>query len=193
MHKNQRNGEPLVKKEKEVDFFPIFLTFFRISLLTIGGGYAMVPVMAKEMEKKKWMSKNDFYTLLAQSQSIPGSVAFNLSILVGKKISGLKGSFAGATGVILPPFFTIILIGALLSKFSNSPIVIGFLKGAYGAVIGLIAGILYKMIALRKWNFLEVLVGIIGTFFLILKSDYVLVIFILIVLTVWIGDKRWKS
>ena len=177
---------------KKATFFSIFITFFRISLLTIGGGYAMVPVLARSVEKKRWMNKEDFYTLLAKSQSIPGSVAFNLSILVGKEISGFRGSVAGGVGVILPPFFSIILVGALLSKFSNSPIVLGFLNGAYGAVMGLIAGMLYKMITSRKWNLLEALVAIIGTSLLILKSEYVLLIFIMIVLSVWIGDRKWK-
>jgi len=178
---------------RKVSFLSIFLTFFKISLFTIGGGYAMVPVLAKNLEKKEWMNKDDFYDLLAHSQSIPGSVAFNLSLLVGKEIGGLSGSVAGGVGVILPPFFAIILVGALLSKFSNSVVVEGFLKGAYGAVIGLIGGILYKIIISRRWNILEIAFMVLGAILLVLKSKYVLLIFILIVFGVWMGDKKWKS
>ncbi len=179
-------------KMKKANFFSIFATFFRISLLTIGGGYAMVPVLANGVEKKQWMDKDEFYTLLAKAQSIPGSVAFNLSVLVGGKIAGLKGSLAGGIGVILPPFFAIVLIGAILSTFSNSPFIVGFLKGAYGAVMGLIGGVLYKMISSKKWNLLEISVTLVGTFLLIVKSNYVLVIFSFIVLIVWLGEKKWK-
>ncbi len=178
--------------KNEIRLFNIFITFFEVSLFTIGGGYAMVPVLAKRLEKKGWMDRNEFYDLLAKSQSIPGPVAFNLSLMTGKRVGGFWGGVVGAIGVIIPPFFAIVLIGALLSKFSNSHIVIGFLKGAYGAILGLIGGVLYKMIRSRKWNYFEIMLMIVGAFLIIMKSDYVIFIFLLIVTGVYFGDKKWK-
>lgn len=177
---------------KEVKLFNIFMTFFEVSLFTIGGGYAMVPVLAKRLEKKGWMNKNEFYDLLARSQSIPGPVAFNLSLLTGGRLKGFWGGFVGAIGVIIPPFFTIILIGSLLSKFSDSHVVIGFLKGAYGAILGLIGGVLYKMLRSRKWNYFEIMMMVVGTFLIVMKSDYVIAIFLLVLVGVYFGDKKWK-
>ncbi len=182
-----------VDNEKKNSAFSIFITFFRVSLLTIGGGYAMVPVLAKSLEKKGWMDKKNFYTLLARSQSIPGSIAFNLSLLVGGEVAGWKGSIAGALGVMIPPFFAIVLVGSLLGMFSHSVVVIGFLKGAYGAIMGLIGGVLYKMITSRKWNVFEVVIMLVAAVLLIIDSKYVLEIFFLSVLIVWIGDKKWRS
>ncbi len=153
----------------------------------------MVPVLAKNLEKKGWMDKKEFYTLLARSQSIPGSIAFNLSILIGKKVAGWKGSFAGAMGVMIPPFFAIVLVGSLLDRFSQSAVVIGFLKGAYGAIMGLIGGVLYKMIASRKWNVFEMCVMLTAAFLLVIASEYVLEIFFLSVVLVWVGDRKWRS
>ncbi len=178
---------------KEVKLFNIFMTFFEVSLFTIGGGYAMVPVLAKRLEKKGWMDKNEFYDLLAKSQSIPGPVAFNLSLLIGGRVGGFWGGFVGAVGVIIPPFFAIILVGALLSEFSSSHVVIGFLKGAYGAILGLIGGVLYKMIRSRKWNYFEVTAMLVGAFLIIMKSDYVIVIFLFVIIGVYLGDQKWKS
>ncbi len=179
-------------KKGEIRLFDIFITFFEVSLFTIGGGYAMVPVLAKRLEKKGWMDKNGFYDLLARSQSIPGPVAFNLSLMIGKEIRGFFGGFVGTVGVIIPPFFAIILIGALLSKFSNSSIVIGFLKGAYGAILGLIGGVLYKMMRTRKWNYFEIMMMVIGTFLIVMRSDYVIVIFLFVIIGVYFGDKKWR-
>ncbi len=182
-----------IMKGKNAKLVAIFFTFFRVSLFTIGGGYAMVPVLAKNLEKKGWMKKGEFYTLLARSQSIPGSIAFNLSVLVGKRVAGVAGGTVGALGVMIPPFFAIVLVGAVLGKFAKLPFTVGFLKGAYGAIIGLIGGVLYKMILSRKWTFFEVSVAFVAFFLLVLDNEYVLEIFFLAVFFVWMGDRKWKS
>ncbi len=179
--------------DSEINSLMIFTTFFKVSALTIGGGYAMVPVLIRHLEKKGWVNQKEFYNLLAKAQSIPGPIAFNLSIMIGKKVGGFRGSVAGAIGVIIPPFFTIMLIGAFLTRFSNSVLIKGFLKGAFGAILGLIGGVLYKMIQTKKWNYLEILIMIIGALVLIFESSYTVLLFVIIVTVVYVGDKKWKS
>lgn len=171
----------------------IFITFFKVSALTIGGGYAMVPVLIRHLDKKGWLGQKEFYNFLARAQSVPGPIAFNLSIMIGKEVGGLKGSIAGAIGVIIPPFFTIMLIGAFLTHFSNSILIKGFLKGAFGAILGLIGGVLYKMIQTKRWNYFEVLIMIAGALALVFESSYAIFLFVMIVIAVYVGDKKWGS
>ena len=72
-----------------------FATFFKIGLFTIGGGYAMVPLIEEEVvNKKKWISQEDFNDLLAVSQSVPGVFAVNFSIFIGYKLSRFPGALA---------------------------------------------------------------------------------------------------
>jgi len=177
----------------EINPLTVFVTFFKISALTIGGGYAMVPVLARRLGKKGWIDQKDFYNFLAKAQSIPGPIAFNLSITIGKEVGGWRGSIAAATGVIIPPFFTIVLIGAFLTRFSNSIWVKGFLKGAFGAILGLIGGVLYRMIQTRKWNYFEISIMILGALLMAFGSSYVIFLFVIIVIIVYAGDKKWRA
>ena len=84
-----------------------FSTFFKIGTFTIGGGYAMVPLIEEEVvNKKKWLSHENFIDLLAVAQSVPGVFAVNLSIFIGYKLKKFPGALAMALGTILPSFLS---------------------------------------------------------------------------------------
>ena len=70
----------------------LFMTFAKIGMFTIGGGYAMIPLIEREIVKKRWMSKEDFMEMFALTQSLPGVFAVNISIFVGYKLHKVKGS-----------------------------------------------------------------------------------------------------
>lgn len=117
-----------------------FKTFFKIGCFTLGGGYAMIPLIEEEIvNKKKWLGKEDFLDLMAISQTLPGVFAVNFSIYIGHKLRGLRGSIALALGTILPSFLIILLIALFFTNFSENRLVEAIFKGIRPAVVALIA------------------------------------------------------
>lgn len=117
----------------------VFLSFFKIGCFTFGGGYAMIPLIEKEViTNKKWVSKEDIVDILAVSQSIPGAVAINSATLIGYKIAGKKGAYSATLGVVLPSFTIITIIAAFFSRFQDNHIVQAAFMGIRPAVVALI-------------------------------------------------------
>ncbi|MDR2900527.1 MAG: chromate transporter [Treponema sp.] len=160
----------------------LFITFFSISALTIGGGYAMIPVFADRITKKKWMDEKEFYDLFAMGQAIPGTMALNTAVLVGNRLLALPGAIISFLGIMIPPFITIILVSLIFSRISEIPFVQGFLKGSYGVVIGLVAAMIFKMLKTRKWKALELIIAVLGAAALFFFMNYSLPIFFAIAL-----------
>lgn len=101
-----------------------FGIFFKIGAFTIGGGYAMVPLIENEIvTKRKWIAQEDFVDLLAISQSAPGILAVNISIFIGYKLRGIRGSIITALGTILPSFIIILAIALFFHNFKDNVIV----------------------------------------------------------------------
>ena len=118
----------------------LFGTFFKIGLFTIGGGYAMIPLIEEEVVKKhQWLSRQEFVDILAVSQSTPGVFAANMAIFIGYKLSRLKGSIASTLGTILPSFLIILGIALFFQQFKEYPVVENIFKGIRPAVVALIA------------------------------------------------------
>ena len=127
-------------------YLEAFGIFFKIGAFTIGGGYAMVPLIENEIvTKRKWIAQEDFIDLLAISQSAPGILAVNISIFIGYKLRGIRGSIITALGTILPSFIIILAIALFFHSFKDNPIVERIFKGIRPAVVALIAAPLYKM------------------------------------------------
>ena len=120
--------------------FEIFITFFKIGLFTFGGGYAMIPLIEREVvHNKGWVSTTEIIDFFAICESIPGAIAINSATLIGYKTAGKKGALAAAAGVILPSFLTITIIAAFFTKFQDNPIVKAAFTGIRAAVVALIA------------------------------------------------------
>ena len=121
-------------------YLKAFLTFFKIGLFTIGGGYAMIPLIEKEVvDRYRWVDREEFLDMMALSQAMPGVFAVNFSICIGNKLRGLKGSVVFASGVVLPSLITILLIAMFFRAFSDNRFVEAFFKGIRPAVVALIA------------------------------------------------------
>lgn len=121
-------------------YLDIFYTFSKIGAFTIGGGYAMLPLIQKEVvEKKKWLTQEDFVDILAISQSAPGVFVINISIFIGERLKGFKGSVVAAIGSALPSFVTILVIAMFFSRFRENEVVNSIFKGIRPAVVALIA------------------------------------------------------
>ena len=91
-------------------YWTLFLTFVKIGTFTIGGGYAMLPLIQREVVDKGWLSKEDFIDLFSVAQSLPGIFAVNISIFVGYKLKKVPGGIVCALGSILPSFIIILAI-----------------------------------------------------------------------------------
>lgn len=118
----------------------MFITFFKIGAFTLGGGYAMLPIIQKEVvKKKKWIGETEFLDMVAISQSAPGPLAVNISAFVGQKMKGLMGLITSTLGAILPSFIIIILVSSVFLGIENSPVVQRVFQGIRPAVVALIA------------------------------------------------------
>ena len=117
----------------------LFMTFLRIGAFTIGGGYAMLPLIERDVVGKGWMTKEEFLDIFAVTQSLPGVFAVNISLFVGYKLRGIGGGLLCALATILPSFLIILLIAMFFSHFREYEWVERMFKGFRPAVVALIA------------------------------------------------------
>jgi len=122
-------------------------------MFTIGGGYAMVPLIENEIvNKRKWIAQDDFLDLLAISQSAPGVFAVNISIFVGYKLKGVRGSLVTTLGAVLPSFVIILAIAMFFDNFKDNAVVERIFKGIRPAVVALIAAPTFTMAKSARIN-----------------------------------------
>ena len=121
-----------------VPLWQIFLVFAKIGSFTIGGGYAMIPLISDEIIKRKWLPEEDLPDIIALAQSAPGVLAINMAIFTGYKIRGVKGSVAATLGSVLPSFLIILLIAMLFAGYKDNTVVIRIFKGIRPVVVSLI-------------------------------------------------------
>ncbi len=158
-------------------YWQIFTTFAKIGAFTIGGGYAMLPIIRSEIVKRGWLKEEDFTDIVALAQSAPGLLAVNISIFTGHKLKGTKGSIVATLGSILPSFIIILLIAMLFSGYQDNPTVIKIFKGIRPVVVALIA---VPMIQMAKeanktwWAWLLSAASLAGVAFLKISPIYIL-------------------
>lgn len=122
----------------------LFWTFFKIGAFTFGGGWAMVPLIQKELvQKRRWMDDDEFVDLLAIAQSAPGPIAINTSVITGYKIKGVGGAAFSALGSTLPSFIVILAVAAFLADGPH--VVQNFLRGTRPAIFGLLMSAVFKI------------------------------------------------
>lgn len=123
-----------------VKYCELFWSFFKIGTFTIGGGYAMVPLMEQELvDKKAWMSREEFLDQLALSQSMPGVLAVNMATGIGYRLLGFWGALSAILGNIIMPIVFIILLAMFFRQFRGNEVVEHFFMGVRPAVVALIA------------------------------------------------------
>lgn len=120
-------------------YWEIFYTFLKIGFFTIGGGWAMVPVIEREVvDKRKWLTNNEFIDALAVSQTVPGVMAINIANFVGYQVRRKKGALAAILGSALPSFVIILVIAVFFTGIKDNPVVERVFKGIRPAVVALI-------------------------------------------------------
>ncbi|WP_045518480.1 chromate transporter [Neobacillus niacini] len=135
-------------KELWKTLFQIFWTFFKISPVTFGGGFAMIPLIEKEIvEKRKWLDSEEVADVFALSQSIPGAVAINSATFIGHRIGGVKGALAAMMGVSVPTFLIVLALGASYLFIHDHP----KLEAAFVSIrVTIVAIIVYAAIKIAK-------------------------------------------
>lgn len=133
-----------------VSLWQIFGVFAKIGTFTIGGGYAMIPIIEDELKRRNWVNPEEIDDVVVLAQSAPGLLAVNMAIFSGYKIRGLKGSIAATVGSVLPSFFIILAIAMAFTNFQDNPIVIRIFSGIRPVVVALIASPMISMA--RKSN-----------------------------------------
>ena len=117
----------------------LFAVFFKISAVTVGGGLTMIPVMEREfLEKRRWLTEEDMVDTVALVQSMPGIIAVNMALIMGYRMAKLPGAFTAALAVILPPFFSILIIASCFATISGQETVSAAFRSVRAAVCALI-------------------------------------------------------
>ena len=179
------------------ELFDLFWTFCKIGALTFGGGYAMLPLIQREIvENKKWSTEKEILDYYAVGQCTPGVIAVNTATFIGYKLRGIIGGIVATLGVIFPSIVIILIIAAFLQNFADLAIVQSAFAGIRDAVVALIITTVVKLIKSSIKDYLGVIIAIIAfviSAFIGLSPVYVV---IAAALTGFIskglrGDKKW--
>lgn len=163
----------------------LFIAFAKIGSFTFGGGYAMLPMIKKEVvERHGWASDNEILDYFAISQVTPGVIAVNTATFVGYKIGGLVGAIAATLGVIFPSIVIIAIIAAFLTNFASIPAVVHAFNGIRACVCVLILNAVYNM---AKKSVIDIPTAIIFILVAIVAIMSVVSPFILVILAGVLG------
>ncbi len=171
----------------------LFLLFAGISSITIGGGYAIVPVIGVALEKRGWIGEDDFQNLFARAQAFPGPIALSTAIISSRTLIGARGVLPAIAGVVLPPFAALVLVGSLLGQFGENPVVKRFLHGAGATVPGLVAAMLWRTGKKRKWTTPRAFATIALALALGLAPGMSLPILLGAIALLYVAERTWKS
>jgi chromate transporter len=120
--------------------YELIKTFFKIGIFTLGGGYAMIPLIEEEVvNKKQWVSKDEMLDLIAIAQSCPGVFAINIATFIGYKLRKTQGAIATTLGTALPSFLIILAIAIFFKQFEDNKVIAAIFRGIRPAVVALIA------------------------------------------------------
>jgi len=128
------------------ELWTLFITFMRIGGLTFGGGYAMLPMLQREVvERRGWATEEELMDYYAIGQCTPGIIAVNTATFIGNKYKGIIGGVVATLGVIFPSLVIITIIAALLNNFADIELVKHAFAGIRVAVAGLIISSILKL------------------------------------------------
>ena len=154
----------------------LFIVFFKIGAFTFGGGWAMISIIEKEIvDKKHWVTKEEFLDLLAVAQSIPGILAVNMAVAVGDKIRGRRGAIISALGTIIPSFAMILFIAIFLTPdmIKNNEPLNNIFRGIRPAVVALIIAPVFKTAKVAKIGWKTVAIPVVVALLIWSKLPYV--------------------
>lgn len=142
--------------DKRLKYWKLFISTFKLSACTFGGGFVIIPLMKKKfVDELQWIEEEEMMDLTAIAQSSPGAIAVNASILVGYHVAGIKGAFVTVLGTILPPLIIISIISMFYQSFRNHNVVNLAMTGMLAAVAAVIFDVVFTMIQgilkMKRW------------------------------------------
>lgn len=196
--KQLMNKEVYVLESKSKKIFQLFLVFLKIGAFTFGGGYAMIPIIQKEIvENKKWITDDDILEIIAIAESTPGPIAINSATFVGYRVAGFFGAMFSTLGVVLPSFVIILLISFVLREFQDIPAVQYAFNGIRAGVLALLIKALVSMYKKAPKGLISYIV--MGASFIITAFFDINVLFVIIgcavfgLVTSLIAERRSKK
>ena len=171
-------------------FFQLFYTYLKIGTFTLGGGYAMLPLIQREVvDRKKWIDEEEFLNMIALAQAAPGLIAVNSAIFIGWRVGGWKGVCGAVLGAVLPSFLIILAIAMVFKEWKDQPAVEAVFKGIRPAVVALIAAPLVKLAKSAKISWVTALIPVTAALLIwLLHVNPVWVILATILLTLLVID-----
>lgn len=134
-----------MKKDYKI-YWKLFASTFYLSAFTFGGGFVIVPLMKKRfVDDLQWIENKEMLDLIAISQSSPGAIAVNASILIGYRIAGFWGALVSILGTILPPLIILSIISIFYTKFRDNVAVNALLKGMQAGVVAVIVDVVINL------------------------------------------------
>lgn len=144
------------------ELFDLFWTFCKIGALTFGGGYAMLPIIQREIvENKKWSTEKEILDYYAVGQCTPGVIAVNTATFIGYKLRGITGGIIATIGVVFPSLIIILTIASFLQNFADMAIVQSAFAGIRVAVVALIITTVIKLLKSSVKDYLGSIIAII--------------------------------
>ncbi|WP_300902644.1 chromate transporter [uncultured Clostridium sp.] len=144
------------------ELFDLFWTFCKIGALTFGGGYAMLPLIQREIvENKKWSTEKEILDYYAVGQCTPGVIAVNTATFIGFKLRGIVGGLVATLGVIFPSIIIILIIASFLQSFASLAIVQSAFAGIRVAVVALIITTVIKLIKSSVKDYLGIIITVV--------------------------------
>ncbi len=173
-----------------VKYCELFITFFKIGTFTIGGGYAMIPLIQREVvERRRWLSEEEMLDVIALSQTMPGILAANIAALVGQRLRGTRGALLAVLGNILMPIIFILLIALFFRQFKDNPTVEHIFMGIRPAVVALIAAPVFTLARKAGVTLRTVWIPVVAAGLIWLLGVSPVIVILIALLSGWIFSK----
>jgi len=161
----------MTEKKERIIFLMLYLIFFKIGLFTFGGGYAMLPMLRREVVNKyQWATDEEMLDYFAIGQSTPGIIAINTATFIGLKRAGIFGAICATLGMVTPSLFIIMSIARFFDEFQNNPYILSAFAGIRVIVVVLIVNAVIKMGKKSIQNWIHILLFI-GAFLFVVFTD----------------------
>ncbi|MCR5352060.1 MAG: chromate transporter [Bacteroidales bacterium] len=180
---------------ESVSLGKLFCVFAKVGAFTIGGGYAMIPLVEEELVKRGWISDEDFQDMIVLAQSAPGLLAVNMAIFTGHKIKRLPGSIVAAIGAVLPSLLIILLIAMFFTEFKDNAIVQRIFQAVRPAAVALI---LVPAVRMAKsgchswWTWLIALASLLAVAFLRVSPIWIILVTITVAVSLSLINQKKK-
>lgn len=161
------------------ELWKLYYTFVKIGGFTLGGGYAMIPIIQREaVDVKKWASEEEMVDMITLAQSMPGVVGINTATALGTKVAGIPGALSATLGMVTPSLIIIILIAAVFDEFQKIEMVKQAFVGIRAAIAALMFSAVVRLMktAVKDWfQIILFVAAIICILILDIKPQYVLI------------------